>query len=307
MKRKESPSRAWRRACRQHAALAIAYLRDARRPDAIHRARREIKRMRALLRLIRGLAGRKEYRSVLRVMCLAPKPLAASRDALAASNVFAGLVGSNARQFPELAARLQISLRQAERDVQEFDSRSVAIYLLNRARHKLAGRDLKRFGWPELLRRLEGTHRRGRLAYVRAMRHLSPENSHEWRKRVKDLSYQLNFLCPNWPPGTRALMTGLQTLGDHLGHDHDLFLLEQFGRQQCDAGPETVAVQKLIDARRKQIRAAVRQLGDQLFGPAPKAALAGVERDWKAWRKAKAPHRKDASRGRGAIAPKNPA
>jgi CHAD domain-containing protein len=53
------------------------------------------------------------------------------------------------------------------------------------------------------------------------------ENFHEWRKRVKDLSYHLQMLNPIWPEQICAAASELKELSDYLGDDHDLVLLEQ--------------------------------------------------------------------------------
>ncbi len=49
-----------------------------------------------------------------------------------------------------------------------------------------------------------------------------PETFHEWRKRVKDLTNQAQFLAPLWPEIFGGLRREFDALGDILGDDHDL-------------------------------------------------------------------------------------
>jgi hypothetical protein len=102
---------------------------------------------------------------------------------------------------------------------------------------------------------------------------------------VKDLGYQLDFLCPRWPARTRKLLAGLVQLGERLGDDHDLALLEAFAKAQGVHRRETETLQEYIAARRKRSAAGIRQLGLRLYAKAPEAAGAQLEQDWKAWRK----------------------
>jgi hypothetical protein len=44
---------------------------------------------------------------------------------------------------------------------------------------------------------------------------------HEWRKRVKDLGYQIQILRESWPTVLKRLQCELDKVGDLLGKDHD--------------------------------------------------------------------------------------
>ncbi|MGA2244711.1 MAG: CHAD domain-containing protein [Verrucomicrobiota bacterium] len=285
--RKESPGRALRRVCQNHAGRALASLQKKKVPQAVHDVRREIKMMRALFRLTCGALRGKEHRKTARVMRLAAKPLAASRDARVTRWTFENLVKSKVRDFPNLRARLQTHASRAERQLKDFDSGAVAKFILKQVCHQLEDLGLKRLGWPDIRAGLEQSHARGRSAYELAKLKPSPENLHEWRKRVKDLWYQMDFLCPDWPSKTRALLGSLKKLGGELGRDHDLVLLGRFSQEQCGPSSETARLQELIEARRKQCGAGIRQLGSRLYANEPKVVCDQVEKDWKAWRSAK--------------------
>jgi CHAD domain-containing protein len=65
------------------------------------------------------------------------------------------------------------------------------------------------------------THKMQR-ARIRALEHGQDEDFHEWRKRVKDLLYQLELL------GIQKPQSRLRDLGHQLGLAHDCALAEQF-------------------------------------------------------------------------------
>src|ERR1039458_7605328 len=99
----EPPARAVRRICREHITKALARLRRSRHPAAVHGARKEIKKLRAVLRLVRGEIGRGVYRPVAKALRRATGHLAATRDARVMFQAFAKLAGRGAaRRFPIL-------------------------------------------------------------------------------------------------------------------------------------------------------------------------------------------------------------
>jgi len=278
----ESPGCALQRACRQHVAHALAGLKKAHQPEGVHEVRKEIKRLRAIFRLERGSLGRHAHRKIAKVMRLAAKPLAASRDARVIQRAFASIVGRKARRFPNLQTALEAHGRHAERSFQDQESAALARFILKRAGRQLDKVKLNRAGWAEINACLKRSYTRGRNACELARRKPAPAHFHEWRKQVKNLWYQLDFLCPRWPERTKAMLDGLAQLGEQLGEDHDLFLLEQFAQEHRVYRQETEALQHLIDSQHRLFGERVRQLGSRLYARTPAAVCAQLEQDWHA-------------------------
>ena len=61
-KKSESPAKAVRRVCRERVGAALGRLRKPGSPAAVHGVRKEIKKLRALFRLVRAEIGRGVYR-----------------------------------------------------------------------------------------------------------------------------------------------------------------------------------------------------------------------------------------------------
>jgi len=281
----ESPAKAIRRVCCEHIGKALGRLRKSRHPAAVHGVRKEIKKLRAIFRLVRGEIGRGVYRKAAKALRRAADRLAASRDARVTFQAFEKLAGGAARRFPKIQKALQKNCRRETRRFRDDDSVAVARQLLRKVNPRVAGLKIKADGWAAVEPGLRQSYRRGRQAGELARRQPSPENLHEWRKQVKNFRYHLRLLCPEWPAAARALTDELERLGELLGDDHDLALLKQFVAEQC-AGEtrEGAALNRLVEARQKKLRAAALKLGSQIYAEPPAVVCAQLGNHWRAWR-----------------------
>src|SRR6186713_317974 len=80
-KRKESVSKAIRRLGCERIERALGCLKDCGRAEAIHCARKDIKKVRAVLRLVRTGIAKKEFRGLTKLLREAANLLAVPRDA----------------------------------------------------------------------------------------------------------------------------------------------------------------------------------------------------------------------------------
>lgn len=284
LKKTEAPGDALRRVCRRHASQALALLKRTNQPGAVHGVRKEIKKLRAIFRLTRGGLGRADYRRAAKIMRLAAKPLAAARDAQVTKKAFETLVGRKTRQFAKVRSALEAWHRQAESSFKDQDSGALARFILRKTGGQLDDLKIERAGWTEIKTRLKKCYTRGRNACRMALAKPTPEHFHEWRKQVKSLWHQLDFLCSDWPPKTGEMLKALEKLGVLLGEDHDLVLLGDFVEAQGEQSKETAELHHLIDVRRRRLATGIRRLGGRLYVRTPGAICAQIERDWKAWR-----------------------
>jgi CHAD domain-containing protein len=283
-KKAEPPARAVRRVCREHIGEAQVRLRKIRHPAAVHGARKEIKKLRAIFRLVRREIGRAAYRKAGKALRRAADQLAAPRDARVMFKAFKQLAGrGGARRFPIILNALQKHCRRETRRFQGDDSIAVAERALQKAGRRVAGLKFVASGWAAIEPGLRQSYRRGRLAGRLARRQPSPEHFHAWRKEVKTFWHQLRLLCPDWPASTRLLTDKLNRLCELLGDDHDLALLKQFVTEQPQTG-ETAKLNHLIETRQKKLRVAALKLGSQFYKEAPATVCRRLGKDWSAWR-----------------------
>src|SRR6266566_5126882 len=92
-KRKESATCAVRRIHRQIAEDALKCLKQRRQLNAIHGARKDIKKSRALLRLVRSEMDNDDYRNTVRSLRDAAKWMAGARDAHVRLQAFEKIAG----------------------------------------------------------------------------------------------------------------------------------------------------------------------------------------------------------------------
>lgn len=285
IKQSESPDRAVRRICRERIGKARARLRRDTKPAAIHGARKDIKKLRAIFRLVRDEIADSDYQKGARTLRAAAGCLAASRDARVMARAFEKVAGPSAGQFAVVERALQKHVRRETRRFQRRDSLDRAERLLRKAKRRVDKLHFATSGWAALEPGVRSSYRRGRQAFEKSSRETSPDNLHRWRKHVKDLWTYLRLLCPAWPAPVRDMTGDLNLLGNLLGDDHDLVLLQDFiGKLRGGAAGEVAALNRLVELRQKKLRAAALKLGKRLYSENPSQFCRRLGACWNAWR-----------------------
>jgi CHAD domain-containing protein len=255
-----------RRIARGRIDHAIDALADASE-EGVHDARKDMKKLRALLRLVRGEVGEKVFRRDADTFRDAARELSGVRDADVMLATLADLeeryeadVGP-VRQALE-AHRLRTSGGGRQQAAQ------TAIAILTEARGRVDDWPLERDGFEALEDGLERTYRRGRRDWRAAVKEPSTENLHEWRKRVKDLWYHCSILQESWKPVMTALADEAHELSDRLGDDHDLVVLLEFGAE---------SLEPVIATRREELQDEEFAYGTRLYADKPKAFVRRIE------------------------------
>jgi CHAD domain-containing protein len=280
LKSKESLPEGLARAARGRIDHAIVELRgktDSTTEEAVHAARKDLKKLRALLRLARGELGESTFARENRAFRDAGRELAAARDSDVMLDTLKAL---------DLPAGLGWDLRkpiQAHRARNGGGSRHAAaagvVSMLREARRRVDDWPLEDDSFRALRDGLESTYRRGRRDFKAVQANASVEALHEWRKRVKDLWYHHSLLCALWPPVMEAVGDEAHQLADRLGDDHDLAVLADWIREHTDAGPEFFDA---VDRRRAELQAEAITLGARLYADKPKAYVRRLRRLWRA-------------------------
>jgi CHAD domain-containing protein len=230
--------------------------------EAVHDARKRIKKTRALLRLARPGLKRTVYHRRNRALRDTGRGLSGARDA----DVLAETVDLLAERFvgrlPErffTTARAPLAARaEAEREATDPGEHAAALRAL--AQNEWPLRELSSEALAESLKR---TYARGREAFERADRKPTATNLHEWRKRVKDLWYQERLLQESWPSVMQAQAKEAKKLSKLLGEDHDLAVLAD--------NVDDSRMLELIEQRRAELLDHSRALGRRIYAERPKA------------------------------------
>jgi CHAD domain-containing protein len=277
LSRLDPPSEGARRLADDELAAAIARLRgqDGSPDQRVHAARKSIKRVRALLRLLRSSLRGSRFAAHNAALGDAARGLSAARDAAVAIATFDHLVPE---PDPILAAvRLDLVARSGSAGATPDDATlHAAADALETLRARLV-EDLGVLDWDVLAAGLEASYAGGRAAMRAAFVDLHDESFHRWRKRAKDLWYQAQVLEGCCPPQLRALTEMLAELGDQLGEDHDLAVL-------AAAAADSPALAGPLALRHDQLRRAAAQLGRRTYAERPRAFLRRMRVYWQAWR-----------------------
>lgn len=286
-KKRESVTRSARRVCRERLDHALAGLGQGTAADGVHDARRAIKKLRAVLRLVRAGIGEMAYDEATRSLRAAADRLNAIRDAQVRLGALDDLAKrSNGAIAPRLLRKLQDALlKNRQTEEQKFGgSADSAKQFLFEAREQLAGVKVEPNQWKAVGPGLKKMYRRGRKAWAMAKRQPSPEHFHEWRKRVKDLSNQLRLLRQARPRKVKARMHELNRLADILGDDHDLFMLGQFAGKNLKAPREKMPFARVIATRQKELKSEALKLGASCYAQKPARFCFQVRKGWKNWK-----------------------
>ena len=257
--------------------------------EAIHDTRKALKRLRALVRLLRAELGEQRYKREHAILRDAARRLAGARDA----EVMVGTLDALLERHPrELGRRrpadraAQAARRRTRRGGASGARRSCdarggaaragrparagpAVGAARTARHR-----------PRRARPAADLPRRARArAPRRAREGRRRARAHEWRKRVKDLRYAAEIL------DQRPLARRADELAELLGEEHDLVvlagLLPRAGRAPFKGKRGRRARKALlarIARRRRRLRKRALREGERLYARAPKKFVRRVSR-----------------------------
>jgi CHAD domain-containing protein len=256
--------------------------------QAIHDTRKALKRLRALVGLLREELGEQEYKREHKILRDAARRLASARDAEVMVETLDTLIArgphklGRRRSIVELRKRLVAErAAAASRAATDRTTRAQVLDDLRGMRERARWWELpERPGIAIVEHDLRRVYRQGRRRMRRIERTKGGKRSkggrdqtratHQWRKRVKDLRYAAEIL------GLRPLARRADTLGELLGEEHDLALLAELlpppGRAPFKGKRGRRARQALLEQiarRRRKLRKRTLREGERLYRRKP--------------------------------------
>lgn len=264
-----------RHIARREMAGLLGHLDAGADPEQLHEARKRIKKLRALLRLVRPhFAGFAAENAVLREL---GRSLSGLRDADAVAGAIARLgaaaeggtaaaLACLARHAPPSGAEPQVdfaalraTLREARERAQDWRITGQGFAVLEPG---------LRLGW-----------KLARHGAAFARRHRTPAALHEWRKRVKDHGYHARLLAPVWPEMMAPHAGALALLGELLGDRHDLELVKAALAGSPLAEEPRARIAACIAAQAERLEDQAFALGARVLVDRPKV----LARRWRRW------------------------
>jgi CYTH domain-containing protein/CHAD domain-containing protein len=293
LKRKEGAADGVRRIALGRAEKALEELGEAGQGDAaaaVHGARKDLKKLRAVLRLVRGSLDKETFATENRRYRDAGRLLGASRDAEVKLQTLTALEQRFGADFPLGPAGSWRRVLDRDRERLGGSARGQTARRIERAgaaieegRARIPRWSLREDSWKLIGPGLVRSYRLGRRALKRTRADPSAENVHEWRKRAKDAWYQLRLLRKAWPGPLGEMADQAHDLTDLLGEHHDLAVLaEDLGDRHEVERREAFAA--LIERRQEELVGEAVALGRRLYAEKPKALGRRLEACWEAWR-----------------------
>jgi CHAD domain-containing protein len=258
--------------------------------EAIHAARKALKKERSLLRLGRAALPRGERRRLNADLRDVARRLGATRDADVMLSALDATGDRYAGQVPATtfdAVRAHLKDQQEATRGAEAGSGAVpdAVTELRDARVRMERQVVRGDGFKALAPGLVRSYERGRRAMRRAQRAPSDENLHEWRKRAKDLWYHLRLLRDIAPNTMSGQIDEAHALADLLGDDHDLAVLTATLTALAPEVPHDLGpLLAIVRHRRDELEEQAKWAGARLYAESPSAFAKRIRRYWKATR-----------------------
>ena len=260
--------------------------------EAVHSVRKQLKKGRADLRLLRKALGSQTYAYENTALRDVARPLTAVRDARTFMDTLDTLVEHSGVQAHALDLdRVRQVLRDAygevrQRVLDEGNTLESLAASLRAARTRARRWPIGRRGWSVLGAGVKRVYRNGREAFAVVQEDPSQAHLHEWRKQVKYLWHQLQVLQPIQVGQLTALADQAHTLANALGDDHDLALLAQKFLEEPDKFPDRATIQTLADRiarRRALLQEQAMTLGHRLYEEKPRLFVDRLREYWRAW------------------------
>lgn len=254
--------------------------REGDRHEGIHEARKRLKKLRGLLRLVRTGAPAFARNENVRYRDAA-RHLSGVRDRTALIEALDGLQERfhdevETQSFAVVRTALELKREAAQEALGDgTEHLSQTLSALEEAKGAAEA-----FRLPA--KRQDAILRRGlRANYARAVADLDTalstgesEAFHDLRKRVKYLSMHFKLLEPAWPEALAPLREEAEQAAEELGRDHDYAVL----RAEMAAEPESFGaradldvVLALLDRHQSELRASAIRRCERLLAESPKA------------------------------------
>jgi len=270
---------------------AVGELTSARDPHrSVHEARKCMKRVRALLHLIRPAIGEKTFKKEDRRIRDMGRRLSGPRDCQAIIETVAKLENGSGPAWDisatqTLKAKLYSERRRAERELYRHTLEETVAELAETREHY--GHLNLKGGRSRIGDGLQRCYRRARHDFMRAYEQKRAEDFHEWRKSAQRHWRQMQLLCRAWPEAMEARISAAGDLSRLLGDDHDLaVLVDRVEAQKKSLGKDwdMSAFQAACASRQDELRHSARDLGKFLFVERPSIFRQRMDAYWKAAR-----------------------
>jgi CHAD domain-containing protein len=237
---------------------------------AIHDVRRSLKRLRALLRLIRPALPDATYRREIRAIAAIGRQFAQARDRAVMQQTLSKLESRFGRLPTSIGPRLgKLPAKSGPEGLRPSGKeKRNALAALRKARAFFARIERERIGLDHINEGLERAYRQARRAFRDCYLEPTDEAFHAWRKAVQQHWRHMQLLCRAWPDVLEGRASEAKELSRLLGEDHDLAVLLDAAnsRKELELSPDAHAeLVRLCRVCQSELRDLARPRGARLF------------------------------------------
>ncbi len=248
---------------------------------AIHDARKRIKKLRGLIRLVRPEFD--DYKAENVDLRDTARLLSSLRDRAAMIETYDRIAsqatGMNRPATAPLRRRLTIESRAALDAPQAGERIADAVTRLRQTRERSEAWRVGGNGFEAAEAGMAKTLKRAQKAMGEALKSFDPHAMHEWRKRVKYHWYHGRLLKRSFPPLTKPHVDLADRLSDVLGDHHDLHVFEPQLAKAPISHAARASLEEAIAEQRAALEAEAARLGPGFLAGDAEA----LSERWRVW------------------------
>jgi CHAD domain-containing protein len=259
---------------------------DPESDQAIHDARRRVKKIRAIIRLVRPVLN-KAHRADPELRRVS-KMLAPVADGQGVIDTLSLLLKRYRRELPrKTAAAIRTDLIDRSRQIDSKASKQGVLekaqMTLRAERRRVKHWRLRAEGFRALAPGLKDSVRRARLAMMTAWLHPTAQHHHTWRRHVKNHWFHVRLLSGRCGYRLQPYQRQLEALDGILGEYHNLVLLhEVLVSDSTLAQREVARCLRIVQRYQSELRRQAQVLGIRIYSEKPRRFVRRVRELWDA-------------------------
>ena len=270
------------------ATLELSSIGDPESDQAIHDARRRVKKIRAIIRLVRPVLDKAhradpELRRVSKLLA----PVADGQGVIETLNQ---LLKRYRRGLPrKTAAAIRTGLIDRSRQIDSKASKEGVLekaqLTLRAERRRVKQWRLSAKGFGALAPGLKDSVRRARFAMMTAWLHPTAQHHHTWRRHVKNHWFHVRLLSARCGYRLQPYQRQLEALDGILGEYHNLVLLQEvFVSDSTLSQREVARCLHIVQRYQTELRRQAQLLGIRVYSEKPRRFVRRVRELWDAHR-----------------------
>ncbi len=248
---------------------------------AVHEFRKSVRRLRALLRLMEGFVGVDAYERARETLRDLHRATSAWRDRHVVNDVLSGLEqldsgAKSANMIESLRANITLQPPPAAAVIQPVLDEGCAE--LAELPSVLAGAMPRQLRWQAVDDGLATCYRRARRRWRDVTRHDDSDAIHELRKRVKEVTYQIELFSGLGGGRIQRRRKRFADLSERLGQVSDLIVLRSYIGEHAKPDAERRRLLKAVAAAQTLHTKRALKRADRLFEESPREYARAIVR-----------------------------